>query len=178
MPRQMTYSKPITGLRKTQLMRLALDLNLPSDGTVLDLRNRIGIVLTAQKDNLSRDPRFTKLYPRRHQNPAGSPRNSQPSSRSVSPTLSDSLSWHGIQLEEPEVQDFNPLPATRSTSPASVLAHDNHQGTGIRQSTRYGTYGSFTTIITRCGVKINYYVNFVQPSRPINYYYACHHPVR
>jgi hypothetical protein len=131
MPRQMTYSKPITGLRKTQLMRLALDLNLPSDGTVVDLRNRISVVLTARKNILARDPRFTKLYPRRRQNPASSPENSQPSSRSASPTLSDSLSWHGIQV--PEVQDLDLSSATRSASPASVLANINYQGADIRR---------------------------------------------
>jgi hypothetical protein len=125
MPRQMTYNKPITGLRKTQLTRLALDLDLPSDGTVVELRNRISVVLTARKNILSRDPKFKKLYPRRHRNAAVSPVNSQPSSRSVTPTLSASSSWHGIH--EPEAQDLDPLP-DRSSSPVSELAHIDYQG--------------------------------------------------
>jgi hypothetical protein len=124
----MTYNKPITGLRKTQLTRLALDLDLPSDGTVVELRNRISAVLTARENILSHDPKFKKLYPRRHQNAAVSPVNSQPSTRNGTPTLSASSSWYGIH--EPEAQDLDPLP-DRSLSPVSTLAHVDYRGMHI-----------------------------------------------
>lgn len=129
MPRQITYNKPITGLQKTQLTRLALNLDLPSDGMVVDLHNHISVVLTAQKNILSCDLKFKKLYPQQHQNAAGSPVNSQPGSRGGTPTISDSLSWYGIQ--EPEAQILDSLPS-HSISLVSALAHVDYQGMHIQ----------------------------------------------
>ena len=112
MPRQAIYSKPVTSLRKTQLMNLALDLDLSSDGTVSNLRSRINTHLNNNRNTLSRNPRFRHLFPkRRRQSRTPEPsENSQhdSNSRSGTPTLSDSSTWHGIQA--PEGRHPSPTP--------------------------------------------------------------------
>ena len=130
MPRQTTYNKPVTGLRKNQLIKLAHDLDLPPDGTVSDLRDWIKIHLNAHRDDLIRDPRFKNLITgRRNQPQAQVPvvpgDGSQPNSRVGTPAPSNSPSWGGIH---DDVQFQPPIPV-RPPSQAPMHTSDNDHGT-------------------------------------------------
>jgi len=125
MPRQTIYRKPVNSLRKVQLKKLALDLDISSDGTVSDLRDRINTHLNNHRNNLSQDPRFKQLFPRRHHQ--GPIANSSQNSRSGSPTLSNSSTWHGIQ--EVDNHDLSPGPQlSHASSPASTPVPIADQG--------------------------------------------------
>ena len=97
------YSKLPSALRKTELIRLCVEFGLPSDGSVVDLRDRTKIYLAQNRDNLFRNPRFRALFLRqwRRNNPSPTPPtsshtlSSQLSNRTSSPAHSDST-WNGI----------------------------------------------------------------------------------
>ena len=102
-------------LRKIDLIRLSLELRLPTHGTVVNLRDRLRVYLNAHSAALFRNPRYRSLYPKiRRPLPAlalPTP-DSPPTSPSKSPTPSthSSDSWQGIP-EDPHrhVVDHAPL---------------------------------------------------------------------
>ena len=71
MPRQSpvrrTYTKTLGVLRKNELLQLAAELGLPTDGSVVVLRDRVKVHLTAINETLYRNPRYKALYPKLHQ---------------------------------------------------------------------------------------------------------------
>ena len=108
MPRQPAlpnrpYTKPPSALRKTELVRLCTEFGLPSDGSVVSLRDRAKDFLTTNRDNLVQNPRYKALFPRQRRRNQISPTpptsshtlSSQHSSRASSPAYSDG-SWAGI----------------------------------------------------------------------------------
>ena len=129
---QPPYTATLSMLRKIDLIRLSLELKLPTDGSVVNLRDRLRVYLNAHSDTLFRNPRYNALYPkvRRPRQPPPLPTaSSQPLSyRSPSPSESDRSdsstrsfeSWHGI-TNEPQHQAPAPqlpqLPLQRSPSP-------------------------------------------------------------
>ena len=105
------YRKVLSALLKPDLLHLCGDFRLPTEGSVVTLRNRLKDYLNLHCNTLYRDQRFTALFPRhsrpaQHQQPP--PRAcalvSRSHSHSVlsymslpnsSPAPSD-ISWHGF----------------------------------------------------------------------------------
>lgn len=145
------YTRTLSALLKTDLIRLATDFRLPTDGSVLDLRNRLRVYLNARRDNLRANPRYKALFPKNHR-PVQPPHLTPPppstpalSYRSLSPVGSFD-SWHGIGDQpqhhehplhhQPLVQPFVPLdpppavtpdPSDRSSPPPSIIAGDGRK---------------------------------------------------
>ena len=111
-------------LRKIDLIRLSLEFKLPTDGSVVVLRNRIRVYMNAHREILYRNPRYNPLFPK-HRRPAHlppPPGSYVPSSRAPSPAISDHsdssthsfASWNGIgnndQHHDPHVHPPQLLP--------------------------------------------------------------------
>ena len=109
-PARQTYTKTLGSLCKNELLQLAAEFGLPTDSSVLVLRDRVKTHLTSNNETLYRNPRYKALYPKVCQIPSR-PRHlpslcfsSSISTPAASPTLSyrnPSLaclydSWHGI----------------------------------------------------------------------------------
>jgi hypothetical protein len=122
------YTKLLSALRKTELVRLCLEFRLNADGSVLNLRNRLKDYLNLHRDTLYRDPRYTGLFPRhrRLNQPPPILTNSSrtissnppsPSTPPASPGLSYApsspalsfASWNGIE-EQPHVPPIHVHP--------------------------------------------------------------------
>ena len=122
------YTKTLSALRKTELVRLSCEFRLPTDGSVLVLRNRLKVYLNTHNEVLYHNPRFNALYPRHRQiqqQAAVAPQ------RSISPVLSVRSfdSWHGIGGNRPRSPSFSPRASQRDhspTPPQSPLQHYNH----------------------------------------------------
>ena len=97
-PNRPHYSKVLSALLKTDLIRLSTEFRLPTDGSVVTLRNRLRVYLNHHRNILSRNPRYRALYPR-HQ------RIDPP--RSPSPTESFA-SWNGIEDQQLPPQPPDP----------------------------------------------------------------------
>jgi hypothetical protein len=138
---QQPYTQTLSMLRKIDLMRLSLEFRLPTDGSVVTLRNRLRVYLNAHSETLFRNPRYRPLYPkiRRQTNPPEPvfhdsqtiPSSSSRSSRSVSPASSYE-SWNGIeadafQLPPPAIQPppLAVLPPAIQPPPLAVLPPHN-----------------------------------------------------
>ena len=129
------YTSTLSMLRKIDLLRLCVELKLPNDGTVLNLRDRLRVYLNAHSDTLYRNPRYRPLYPQhRRLTRSTAPReqiDNEPANRSPSPTTSDSSdssnvsyeSWNGIEGPPlnhiPDVQ-----PPFYPAIPPPPVAHD------------------------------------------------------
>ena len=119
------YTKTLSALRKTELVRLSHELRLPAEGSVLALRNRLKAYLNAHSEVLYRNPRFRALYPKHRQiqlQPAVVPQ------RSVSPARSFD-SWHGIDANRPRSPSLplrSPQRSPSPTPPQSPLQYHNH----------------------------------------------------
>ena len=129
------YTSTLSMLRKIDLLRLCVELKLPNDGTVLNLRDRLRVYLNAHSDTLYRNPRYRPLYPQhRRLTRSTAPRGQveeEPVNRSPSPAATDSSdssdtsyeSWNGIQdplLDHvPEVQ-----PPFYPATPPPPVVHD------------------------------------------------------
>ena len=92
------YTKTLSALRKTELVRLSNEFRLPTEGSVVVLRNRLKTYLNAHNEALYRNPRYRALYPKHRQMRLG-PAIVPPRS----PTLSERSfdSWHGIGANRP-----------------------------------------------------------------------------
>lgn len=97
------YTQTLTKLKKAELIRLCLDLRLPSVGTALNLRNQLKIHLNSHRNTLYRNPRYNRLYPKHRRpnqppSPSPDPPSDSISSRASSPALSyaSDNSWQGI----------------------------------------------------------------------------------
>ena len=107
------YTQTLNLLRRIDVLRLCVEFKIPSDGTVIALKDKIRRHLNENRDTLFNDPQFNPLYPKvRHviQPPAAQPPAvSHQVVRPLSPTLSESSlssissdhsyeSWHGIEV--------------------------------------------------------------------------------
>jgi hypothetical protein len=101
-PNETPYTKLLSALRKTELLRLCIEFRLPTDGSVVTLRTRLKDHLNLNRNTLYRNPRYTALFPRhtRPKQPPPSPRTSASRTptldyKTPSPAPSD-VSWHGL----------------------------------------------------------------------------------
>ena len=113
------YNKTLSALRKNKLICLCGEFRLPSDGSVVNLRNRLKDYLNLHRDTLYRNPRYKPLFPK-HRKPirqrqlpdAPSPIPSSPNSSQRSHSRSSSRSydsWHGIADGSADSQDGDDL---------------------------------------------------------------------
>ena len=102
------YTRVLSSLRKTELIRLCIEFRLSTDGSVVALRNRLKDYLNLHRNTLYRNPRYNGLFPRHHHGnqraPSSRPssiassRHNSPAQSSQSSSRSSSYeSWHGIQ---------------------------------------------------------------------------------
>ncbi|KAF8805714.1 hypothetical protein BYT27DRAFT_7192077 [Phlegmacium glaucopus] len=118
MPRQpsgTTYTKTLSALRKTELVRLANDLDLDSDGSVAELRTRLKDHLNENRDILFRIPRYNALYPRHRCHIQPPP-----------PPASDTLSTHLSQPPSTSFSSWDGMAADHHQSPPPVSDHTRH----------------------------------------------------
>ena len=119
------YTKTLSALCKTELVRLSREFRLPTEGSVVVLRNRLKVYLNAHNEVLYRNPRFNALYPKhrriQHQ-PVVAPQ------RSPSPALSEKSfdSWHGIGADRPRSPSLPARPPQRSRSPTPPQSPPQH----------------------------------------------------
>lgn len=126
MPCQLTqfnrrpYTKLLSTLRKQELIWLCVELRLSTDGSVVDLKERLKVYLDDNHNEFAANPGYKVLYPnqrrRRHPRPPAS------HTLSSSPTLSF-RSWNGI-ADEPQQQ---PNPHEHSPSPQFSPAPSHQQ---------------------------------------------------
>ena len=178
MPRQPLnrhpFTKTLSTLCKNELIRLAIEFDLPSDGSVISLRNRLKTHLTLHNEAIYRNPRYTGLYPRpRHLNIIRQP--SPPNSTSLqyqpsTPRLSyrsllpapPFTSWHGIGIQ-PDIPQSpilpvhplpqhqpSPFPFSPPPNPMSIQASPPPFGTPLLARGRK----SFTTSSHTLDMKI------------------------
>lgn len=120
-------------LRKIDLLRLSVEFKLPTDGTVINLRDRLRVYLNAHREVLYRNPRFRPLYPqhRRITQPVQAPEPAEdlPLNRTPSPSPSDSddssdgsfESWYGIEeLPMDHIPNVQPLQYPVAPAPAII----------------------------------------------------------
>ena len=114
------YTQVLSALRKNDLICLCDEFRLPTDGSVVNLRNRLKDYMNLHRNTLYRNPRYNPLFPR-HRRPArpiqqpeqASPPSTPPSSpnpshRSSSRASSRSYdSWHGIDRHVDDQNDDN-----------------------------------------------------------------------
>jgi hypothetical protein len=133
---QQPYTQMLSLLRKIDLMRLSLEFKLPTDGSVVNLRDRLRVYLNAHREALFRNPRYSPLFPKTRQ----PPRRSAPpvigtpslSYRTPSPDGSESSnssthsyeSWHGIEAILPP-PDPQPQPRYPPVHPPLVVVPQN-----------------------------------------------------
>ena len=119
------YTKTLSALRKNELVRLSNEFRLPTEGSVLVLRNRLRVYLNAHNEVLYRNPRFTALYPKhrqvQHQQAVVPQRSPSPaaSARSFD-------SWHGIGANRPRSPALSSHTSRRSRSPALLQSPPQH----------------------------------------------------
>ena len=126
------YNKLPSALRKTELIRLCDEFNLPSDGSVANLRDRVKGHLNQNRNDLFRNPRYTGLFPRlrrlRRRNrqsqsptPPTSSHTLSTGNRSSSPTHSYA-SWNGFEGNPPiPVQPHQSPLSSRQVTPVPYL---------------------------------------------------------
>jgi hypothetical protein len=120
------YTKVLSALLKTELLRLCLEFHLPTDGSVVALRLRLKDYLNLNRDTLYRNPRYNALFPRHRRVinhlppplliqplPLSHTRSTSSSSilsyKSSSPALSYG-SWNGIEDQPVHPQQHVPAP--------------------------------------------------------------------
>ena len=133
MPRQLPqldtppYTKVLSALLKTELLRLCVEFRLPTDGSVVHLRQRLKGYINLNRNALFANPRYTGLFPRRRRladQPPPSPTSSTSSLSYTSSTHSFD-SWHGIGIQQtPPPQE--PLPPIQLHQPHQPLPHELH----------------------------------------------------
>jgi hypothetical protein len=105
------YTQVLSALRKMDLLRLCIEFNLPVEGSVVALRNRLKDYLNINRDALYRDPRYNALFPRHRRINQRPPSPAPPSeSHTVSSRSSTILSY------------------VRTASPASDASYDSWNG--------------------------------------------------
>ena len=136
---QQPYTSTLRMLWKIDLLRLSVEFKLPTDGTVINLRDHLRVYLNSHSKTLYRNPCYRLLYPQhRCTTLPVAPRKQvedEPVNRSPSPSTTDTSdtsdssyeSWNGIQGPPlnhiPDVQ-----PPFYPAVPAPAVAHDaaNH----------------------------------------------------
>ena len=120
------YTQVLSALRKNDLIRLCDEFRLPTEGSVVNLRNRLKDYLNLHRNTLFRNPRYNPLFPRHRRPvqpiqqpeqaspPSTPPSSPNPSHRSSSRASTRSYdSWHGIDRhsDNQDDNDFddNPL---------------------------------------------------------------------
>ena len=141
-PARRTYTKILGSLRKNELLQLAAEFGLSTDGSVIVLRDRVKTHLTSNNETLYRNPRYKALYPKVRQIPSKPRRlpslrfSSSIPTPAASPTLSyrdpsparSYGSWHGIDDRQLPSRSFSPrrwspevdLPRPLSPPPPSM----------------------------------------------------------
>ena len=61
-PARQTYTKTLGVLHKNELLQLAAELGLSTDGSVVVLRDCVKVHLTSNNETLYRNPRYKALY--------------------------------------------------------------------------------------------------------------------
>jgi hypothetical protein len=94
------YKQVMSSLLKPDLVRLCRDFELPSDGSVAILRNRLKDHMNRNRERLYRDPIYNGLFPK-FRKPHQAPPSPTPPPPPPSPTLSyvsaaSDVSWQGI----------------------------------------------------------------------------------
>ena len=113
------YKKVLSALLKPELIRLCEEFHLPTPGNVAVLRTRLKDHLSANRDALLRDPRYTALFPghRRANQRTPTPPPSSPALSYRTPSPAPSFgSWHGIQDQDAPPPD----------TPAQSRQHSPH----------------------------------------------------
>jgi len=118
------YTSTLSFLRKIDLIRLSLEFRLPTDGTVVNLRDRLRVYLNSHSETLYKNPRYRPLYPqhRRVTQPVVSQAQRAPITKSRSPSPASTVStdstvrsfdsWNGIDAAQPPHAPFiQPLQA-------------------------------------------------------------------
>jgi hypothetical protein len=139
MPRQQLqppYTKVLSALLKTDLVRLCVELRLPSDGSVVGLRTRLKDYLTRHRAALAINPRFTALFPRHNrinQPPAplplpNNPPPPPPSTSALSYADDEFEPWNGIEGHEApgDEQDLVPIPPLDQYHHGPVFPQDDY----------------------------------------------------
>jgi hypothetical protein len=105
-PNRTPYTKTLSALLKTDLIRLSTEFRLPTDGPVVTLRNRLRAYINYHNATLSQNPRYRALFPGHRRNRSPTPPQSPGLSyRTPSPTPSFD-SWDGIaDPQEPQLDD-------------------------------------------------------------------------
>ena len=136
------YSAVLSALRKMELIRLSIEFRLPTDGSVVGLRNRLKAYLNSNHDTLIQNPRYNPLFPRHRRARSPSPPRASilsmasPPLPNCSPSLAHSYeSRHGIDdqlldqpdvvpphLDQPSVHPQEPLPPSPQLSPFPVTS--------------------------------------------------------
>jgi hypothetical protein len=129
------YTKVLSALLKTELLRLCLEFHLPTDGSVVALRLRLKDYLNLNRETLYRNPRYNALFPRHRRVinnipppliiqalPLSRTRSSSSSSvlsyKSSSPARSY-ISWNGIEDQPVPPQQHAPAPQLHAPQPLS-----------------------------------------------------------
>ena len=128
---QRPYTTMLSLLRKINLIRLSIELKLPTEGNIMVLKDRLRVYLNAHSETLYKNPRFQPLYPSIRRLPQAARQPALPvSNRTPSPSPSDSSessadsfeSWNGIQAELPVYHQVAPVyPAQPPVVPAEVV---------------------------------------------------------
>jgi hypothetical protein len=107
---QPPYTQTLSLLRKIDLIRLSLEFKLPTDGSVVNLRDRLRVYLNAHRDVIYRNPRYKPLFPKLRRPPqprvASVAESRSISYRTPSPVGSEHSnastqsykSWNGIEV--------------------------------------------------------------------------------
>jgi hypothetical protein len=115
-PGQPPYTKVLSALLKTDLVRLCVELRLPSDGPVVGLRTRLKGYLSRHRATLATNPRFTALFPR-HDRPNQQlapvlplPHADPPPSVSILSYVDDEFEpWNGINNHDGSDDEQEPV---------------------------------------------------------------------
>ena len=114
------YTQVLSALRKNDLVRLCDEFRLSTEGSVVNLRNRLKDYLNLHRNTLYRNPRYTALFPKHRKpgRPIQQPEHElQPPTPPSSPGLSHRSSsrssshsydsWHGIDRHTENQDDDN-----------------------------------------------------------------------
>ena len=127
-PTRHSYLTVLSALRKADLIQLSLELRLPTDGSIINLRNHLRCYLNFNYGMLAQNPRYAALFlnhrctnqPLASQHSSNTLCMSPPALSYHDPSLTPSFaSWHGIKDEpcsnqlhsSPQLQQHLPLQA-------------------------------------------------------------------
>jgi hypothetical protein len=151
MPPAITFTKPVSKMKKVDLQRLCQHFQIPAEGNVETLRNRLKTYLRHHEDDLKENEAYAALYPpkrgrqpRAGVNPIVPAANDNPSrSPSQQPSNHSGFSaWNGVEgpiVAELNIQENFPNIHQPPPSPAPSQRHESppiiHRTPSIRSRT-------------------------------------------